>query len=343
MISGSAPRIAGESCGRVPLVVGLVVRPVRRVELGDPGLDLGQRRARRQVEHHRLDLGPQEVVGAARAELGQPRVVAGGQEVEHDRVVGEVPDHRPVLRRHAPQQGRELGGPGPTLCGSQRLELLQPRSERVLLGVLLDVALGGADHPQGVPLASLGGVAPGRDAVAAEDAADGLRVLRLDGSDVEAELEAGPAPRHPHDLVAEDPLRQRLAVGGRRDRDPGVGVQVVDVRRVHEPVHGGVDRGSRTALAVQAVVEGRDHLVLALDARVDVHEGTHPVESQDRETALGEGAEVAAGSLDPEQLDVLTRHRVGLGALGGGVAAGVVGVLRVGAEPVGPGDELRCC
>ena len=120
---------------------------------------------------------------------------------------------------------------------------------------------------------------------------------------------------------------------------PRVGVQVVDVRGVDQPVHGGVDRRRGTALAVQAVVERRDHLVLTVDARVDVDQRAHPVQPQHRQPGLGQGAEVTAGALDPDQLDVLTGHRVGLGALRGGVAAGVVGVLRVAAEPVRSLDE----
>ena len=112
------------------------------------------------------------------------------------------------------------------------------------------------------------------------------------------------------------------------------------MRGVDEAVHRRVDRRRRAALAVQAVVERGDHLVLAVDAGVDVDERAHPVEPEHGEAGLGQGAEVAAGALHPEQLDVLAGDRVGLGALGGGVAAGVVGVLRVGAEPVGPGDQL---
>ena len=49
---------------------------------------------------------------------------------------------------------------------------------------------------------------------------------------------------------------------------------------VDEAVHGRVDRRRGAALAVQAVVERGDHLVFALDAGVDVHEGAHAVEAQ---------------------------------------------------------------
>ena len=144
-------------------------------------------------------------------------------------------------------------------------------------------------------------------------------------------------------------LGELLAVRGGRDRDAGVGVQVVDVRRVDEAVHRGVDRRRGTTLAVQAVVERRDHLVLAVHARVDVDQGAHPVQAEHRQAALLEGAEVAAGALHPEQLDVLAGDRVLLDALGGGVAAGVVGVPRVRRRDGSTGRPARqrwgsgCC
>ena len=43
------------------------------------------------------------------------------------------------------------------------------------------------------------------------------------------ELEAGPPPRDPRDPVAEAAPGQRLAVGGGRERDAGVRMEVVDV------------------------------------------------------------------------------------------------------------------
>ena len=54
-----------------------------------------------------------------------------------------------------------------------------------------------------------------------------------------------------------------------------------------------------TTLAVQTVVEGRDHLVLAVEARVHVDEGSHAVEAQYREALLGERAEVTARAPSP--------------------------------------------
>ncbi|MGX1248175.1 hypothetical protein RKD48_000686 [Streptomyces ambofaciens] len=45
---------------------------------------------------------------------------------------------------------------------------------------------------------------------------------------------------------------------------------------------------------MQAVVEGGDHLVLALDARVDALERPHPVQPQHGEPRLGERPEIPA-------------------------------------------------
>jgi hypothetical protein len=117
-------------------------------------------------------------------------------------------------------------------------------------------------------------------------------------------------------------------------------VQVVHVGGVDQGVHRGVDRRGGAALAVQAVVEGGDHLVLPVDARVDVDQGAEPVQPQHGQVVLGQGAQVTTGSLDPHQFDRFSGDRVGLRAFGGGVSAGVVGVPRVGAEPVGTLDKL---
>ena len=72
-------------------------------------------------------------------------------------------------------------------------------------------------------------------------------------------------------------------------RDPGVGVQVIDVRGVDQPVHRGVDGRGGAALAVQAVVERGDHLVLAVDARVDVDQRAQPVQPQHRQVLPASG------------------------------------------------------
>jgi len=176
--------------------------------------------------------------------------------------------------------------------------------------------------------------------VAAEDDADGPRMITADRGDVQAELEPGPPPRHPQDAVPEAFPGQLLPVGGGGERDAGVGVQVIDVRRVHQAVHGGVDRRRGAALAERAEIERRDHLVLALDAGIDAGQGAQPVQPQHRQARLRQRAEVAAGAFHPQQLRGLPRDRVGGAALTRRVAARVVGVARIRTQPVAPREQL---
>ena len=83
------------------------------------------------------------------------------------------------------------------------------------------------------------------------------------------------ATRSPkHSAVSASPS---AAVG---EGDSGVGVQVVDVRGLDQAVHGGVDRRRGAALAERAEVERRDHLVLALDSRVDAGQRAQRVEPE---------------------------------------------------------------
>jgi hypothetical protein len=324
----------------VAVVVGPVVGPVGLVQLTQPGDDLLHPGGRRQVDDQRLDLGAQEVVRAGRAQLGQRGQLLPGQEIQHDVAVGVVPDLRVVGGGEPPDRGEEGGRPGAPLRLGQRLAAGHDGAEGLGTATLGQERLRGTDDLQRVGLGLLAGVAPCGDAVPAQHDPDGLRVGLLDRGDVQAELESGPAPRHPGHPGAEALLGELLPVDRGGQGDPRVGVQVVDVRGLDQAVHGGVDRRCGTALAVQAVVEGADHLVLALDPRVDLDEAAQPVQAQHREVLRGQRAEIAARSLHPDQLHLLPGDRVGLGALGGGVPAGVVGVAGVAAEPVGAGDEV---
>jgi hypothetical protein len=119
---------------------------------------------------------------------------------------------------------------------------------------------------------------------------DGLGVLGGHRRDVQAELEAGPPPRHPPHPVPEAGPGQFLAVGRGGERDPGVRVQVIHVLRVHQPVHGRVDGRRRTTFAVQAEVERGHHLVLALHSRVHPGQRAEPVQPQYGQAAGGQRA-----------------------------------------------------
>ncbi len=120
-------------------------------------------------------------------------------------------------------------------------------------------------------------------------------------------------------------------------------MQMVHVRGVDESVHRGVDRGRGASLAVQAVVERRDHLVLALDARVHPGQRPQPVQPQHGQPRPGQRAEIPAGSLDPHQFDVTTGDGIGPDTLRGGVPPGVVGIARIATEPMRPPEQFSDC
>ena len=98
--------------------------------------------------------------------------------------------------------------------------------------------------------------------------------------------------------------------------------------------------GAAPPTTVQAVVERLDHLVLTVDARVDVDERAEPVEPQHGKSRGRQGAEIASRTLDPEQIDGAPRDRIEALALARGVAAGVVRVPGIGAETVRARDEV---
>ena len=316
------------------VVVGGVILAVGGVQFVEPGDGCLDRGVRRKIQHERPDLRAQEVVWAACAQRTEAHVLGRCEEVGDDRVIGEMPDLRAVCRDEATDVGGQGRGLREAPLGGQCRVAVELTTERVGLTVGRDELLSSCDDPQAVGLHLVARVAPGGDSVSAEDAADRLRIRGLDGSNVEPELESGAAPRHPHDPLTEGSGRQGLTVGGGGERNAGVRMQVVDMGGIHQGVHGRVDGGGRATLAVQRVVEGGDHLVLAIESGVDVDQGAQAVDSQHSKTRFGERAEVTARAFHPEQFDRLACDGVDLGALGTRVAARVVRDPRVRAEPV---------
>ena len=289
------------------------------------------------------------MVRARGAQRGQPRVLGPGDEVEHHVGVGVVADLRPVGRGQAADHRGQRGRAGVPLGLGQRLVPGDDRAERL-----------------GRPFAAMNSAAvrmisserASHSSLVAPHAVmpcpprmhpDGLRVGRGDRGDVQAELEAGPPPRHPRHPVAEalrrsasprpprwpGRCRNRGAGGRRAARRPARASRCRSTAR--RPPGAGPHH---PAQAVQAEVERRDHLILPVHARVDVHQRAQPVQPQHRQPGRGQRAQVPARALDPQQLDVLAGDRIGRGALGRGVAAGVVRVPRVRAEPVRPSDQF---
>ena len=176
-------------------------------------------------------------------------------------------------------------------------------------------------------LGLVAGGAPGRDAVTAQNHADGVGVLRLHGGDSSragsrAGATGSQTTRSPKISLVSCSPSATVATA-----IPLSGCRWSTWAALTSPCIARVDGDGPRAPPVQAEVEGRHHLVLALDARVDVDEGKQPVKPQDSETALPQGAQVTPEPFDPDQLD--RAHR-GTGStsvpLAGGVSAGVVDV-----------------
>jgi hypothetical protein len=76
-------------------------------------------------------------------------------------------------------------------------------------------------------------------------------------------------------------------------------------------MHRRVYRGRGTTFAVEAEVEGSDHLVLAVGAGVGAGQRPQPVETQDSEARLRERPEVATRTFDVKEFSRSPGDRVG--------------------------------
>ena len=280
------------------------------------------------------------MVRARCSEGGEPVATRTAHEIENDPGVVVVTDLAGIGARESSQQGEDRCGTRPPLVRWQGLVSLQHKTERLGSPVTCQEVGRGADDLERGLLALVACRAPGGYPVAAEDHADGIGVFPLHLGDIEAELETGPSPGDPDHAVAEAVLCQLLALFRCGERDPCVGMEVVDVRAADEAVHGGVDRGRRASPAVQAEVEGSDHVVFVLGPLVDADEGKQPVEAKHGQARGGKCSQVAAGPLHPQQLDLLARYWVKLERFAGSVSAGIIGVAGVGTQSLRAFQQL---
>ena len=214
----------------------------------------------------------------------------------------------------------QSGGDGLALVGIGRLRH-GAAEDRLAFGLRVEPGDRLVDDLERQLVAVLRRVGPGEQAVALQHDALGVRVLLGELRQPEAEFEAGALPGQPADLVAVDLLRQFLRILRGRDGDDRVGMHVVDMLVGHVGVQRRIDR-SRARIQVEgAVRQVADHLVLELEAAIDALQRFQLLLVERRETVELDRADIAAGSLDPEHLDILTGQRVLLHHLGRRVAA----------------------
>jgi hypothetical protein len=123
-------------------------------------------------------------------------------------------------------------------------------------------------------------------------------------------------------------------VGGRRDRDAPVGMEMIDVGERQEAVQRRVDRRGDGVLAERAQRIELDDLVFQRRAAVAAAQVVQLAQVQRGEPRALDAAEVAAAALDPQHLLRAAVERVGLRELGAGVAAAEVGDPEIRAEEV---------
>ena len=297
----------------------------------------------------RLDLGAEEMVRAGGAEFGEARGVLRVDETEDLLVVLDRADEALLLGDLAAEPRQDGREGRVTLLGLEGLgEGAAEDLGVAALGLVLrfDVGAGLLDHREGQFVAGLVVIGPGDEAVLAHhDGLDG-GLLAGDVLHGEAEFEARAHPLHVRHLAGEDFLGQGFAVLGSGDRDDRVRVHVVDVLAREEAVQRGVDRRGARVEVEGGVVVHRDHVVLGLGLKALVGAGgvgglkaDELVLIEGGEVVAVAGAEVAAGTLDPEDLGVGAGQGVLPDDLGRGVAAAGVRDALVGAELVRTIDQ----
>ena len=181
------------------------------------------------------------------------------------------------------------------------------------------------DQLDGVFVAGLGAIGPADDPVARQHHAFHLRIGFHVIAQHHAEGVTGTLPWQPADLPAPDFVRRRFAARGSCQRDDRIGVDVIDMRERQQRVQRRVDRRGTTVQVERAVRQEPDHLVVVIRARI-VRFESQKLGLIERGKAIElHRADVAARSLDPQDLDLLAGQRVNFLKLGGRVAAAEVG------------------
>ena len=178
-------------------------------------------------------------------------------------------DHAAVRRHSAAQSGKNLGSDLLAIGGRIVFEAAEDRTFLVL--VLVDKLAHFVDGADAVQIALALSLAPGEQAMAAQQNAFRTRVLPDGIFEHESQFEAGTLPRQPNDLTVElavELVELALSVGTCGQRNGPVGMKVVDVVIGDERMEGCVNGCRYPILAEcrQRVVT--HHFVLVLFAAI---------------------------------------------------------------------------
>ncbi|MNI25623.1 hypothetical protein D3C73_792830 [compost metagenome] len=189
-------------------------------------------------------------------------------------------------------------------------------------------------------VAILGVIGPGEQAVAFQNHTLGGRVGLDESFEIQPELETGPAPGEPTNIAAENLLCQFLRVLRGRNCDDRIRVHVVDMRKRHETVQRRIDGCGARIEVESAMRQETDHAVFIFDTLIDALQRFQLVHIESGEAIKLDGADIAAGTLDPHDLDLTSGQRIGFHDLCGRVAAAVIGDAFVAAQKIGAIKQL---
>ena len=306
------------------VVIGRVIVAVIGDGLFQPGdgrIQVGVRGV--EIHHQRPDLGAQEMVRARGAERRQRLQHGRAHEIQHRRLVVEMPHLVAVPGNQSPDHRHQSGRDGAAFGRLQRRAGLATEC-RLACATRLKPGGGLVDDLQRGQVAVLGVVRPGEQAVAFQHRAAHLRVFGRKLLQPQAQFIAGLLPGQPADFVAKDLGRQRARIDRGRDGDDRVGMDVIDVSFRHIGVQRRVDAGRPGVQRKGAMGQIAHHLVLMRDAAILALQRAQLVHVKRGEAVHAHGPDVAARSLDPQHLDLFAGQGVGLKHLGAGVAAAIV-------------------
>ncbi|ENN85181.1 hypothetical protein RHSP_55853 [Rhizobium freirei PRF 81] len=117
-------------------------------------------------------------------------------------------------------------------------------------------------------------------------------------------------------------------------------MHVIDMGERHEAVERRIDGRCARIQIEGAMRQEADHAILVCNTLIDVLQAVELVLVERREAIELNGADIAAGALDPEYPNLFAGERIGFHDLGRGVAAAIVGDTLVGTEQIRPIKQL---
>ena len=179
-----------------------------------------------------------------------------------------------------------MRGANTSVVGGERYVAIDHLAERVRSAMLGDERLSTPNDVEAALLAFIARRTPRREAVPAQNASDRCRIRSVKRGNVEPELEARPTPVDPENLVPETTLGELRAIDRCRKGDDRVGMKMVDVHRIDECMHRGVDAGRGASAAEEAVVEQTHHFVFVFRPAVDTDQALDSAELENRQPGL---------------------------------------------------------